>query len=175
MTRLYASRAIALYALCNCVVSVLLGARDAIALLRVAPIGTSLAIANALLPLAILLVLQGYGASLLLMSRLQRPAALAIPLLAQVVWFRADSAAYAFASGLVLGPVIEPAALTIEASWSWSYWAERGVDGSFEYLGVNIVPLLLLVWLLFGRRAVREPKVVKPMGLGSERDKRVPT
>lgn len=154
MTHLYSSRAIALYALSNCAVSVLFGTRDTVALLRAAPTGTALAIASALFPLAVLLGLQGYGASLLLMSRLNRPMALALPLIAQVVWFRVEGAAYAFASGLVLGPVIEPSSLTIEASWSWSYWAERRLDGSFEYIGVNVVPLFLLVWLLVGWRTV---------------------
>jgi hypothetical protein len=168
MTRLYSSRAIALYCLFNCVVSVLFGTRDAIALLRAAPTGTAPAIANALFPLATLLALQGYGASLLLMSRLKRPIALAIPLVAQVVWFRVENAAFAFASGLVLGPVIEPAALTIEASWSWSYWAERRLNGSFEYIGVNFVPLLLLVWLLVRWRDVSGTQDVKAVGLGSE-------
>jgi len=164
MTRLNSERAVALYALSNCALSLLFGARDAIALLKAAPTGTAFAIADALLPLGILLALQGYGAGLLLVTRLSRPMVLAIPLIAQSVWFRAEGAAFAFASGLVLGPVIEPSTLTLEASWSWSYWAERRLDGSFEYLGVNIVPLSLLAWLLAGWRNVpgtRSPKLTR--------------
>jgi hypothetical protein len=79
--------------------------------------------------------------------------ALAIPLIAQVVWFRAEGAAYAFASGFVLGPVIEPSAFSLEVTWSWAYWAERRLEGSFEYLGVNLIPVAVLIWLLLNWRA----------------------
>lgn len=152
MTRLLTARVIAIYALANCAISSTTGARDAYALLCAAPTGAALAIANALVPLALLLALQAYGGTLLLMGRLTRPLALAIPLIAQVVWFRSEGIAYAFASGLVLGPVMEPSAFTLEASLSWSYWAERRLDGSFEYLGVNLIPVAVLIWLLLNWR-----------------------
>lgn len=164
MLTLRAQKTIAMYLLLNFAVSAFTSIRDAVGLVRMAPEGTAWAILESLLPLAVLLCLQGVGAIQLMRNRLRRLAVLAIPLAAQAVWFRFESSAYAFASGFVVGPVIGPSLLEVETAWSWTYWAERRVDGTFEYVGVSVIPVAVLAWLIMNRHALGASLMVTQTG-----------